>query len=44
MHDIEKIRIFYYVARELNIGRAADKLGIASPSVSKHMKLLEDSK
>lgn len=43
MHDLEKLRIFYYVARELNIGRAAEKLGIASPSVSKYMKLLEES-
>ena len=41
--DLEKLRIFYYVARELNIGRAAEALGLNTASVSKHIKLLETS-
>jgi len=43
MLDLEKLRIFYYVARELNIGRAAEALGLNTASVSKHIKLLEAS-
>ena len=43
MPDLEKLRIFYYVARELNIGRAAEALGLNTASVSKHIKLLETS-
>ncbi|MDP4840514.1 MAG: LysR family transcriptional regulator [Alphaproteobacteria bacterium] len=41
MLDLEKLRIFYYVARELNIGRAAEALRLNTASVSKHIKLLE---
>lgn len=43
MLDLEKLRIFYYVARERNIGRAAEALNLNTASVSKHVKLLENS-
>jgi DNA-binding transcriptional LysR family regulator len=41
MVDLEKIRIFYYVAMESSILKASAMLGLSSPSVSKHISGLE---
>ncbi len=40
--DIRSIRYFMEVARELNITRAAEKLHIAQPPLSRQMQLLEE--
>jgi DNA-binding transcriptional LysR family regulator len=42
MIDIEKIRIFYYVALEGSLLKASSLLGLSSPSISKHLADLEN--
>lgn len=42
MVDIEKIRIFYYVALEGSLLRASTLLHLSSPSISKHIADLEN--
>ena len=40
--NFESYRIFYYVASNLNITKAAMELHISQPGVSKSLKNLED--
>lgn len=41
MIDLEKIRVFYYVALEGSLLKASSLLGLSSPSISKHISGLE---
>lgn len=41
INDLNLLRIFYFVAEERNISRAAEKLHISQPAVSQHIKNLE---
>lgn len=40
--SLHRLEVFVYVAKHLHITHAADELRISQPSVSRHLKLLED--
>lgn len=40
--DLSKLRIFYEIAGEGNLTRAADKLNISQPALSKSLRMFED--
>jgi len=41
--DLKRLEIFYQVVEQKSFSRAAEKLRISQPSVSEHMRLLEES-
>ena len=43
MINFNQLRVFYQVAENLNLTRAADKLFISQPAVTAQMKRFEDS-
>lgn len=39
--DLKQLKIFTMVAREMHVGRAAERLGIAQPALTRHLRAME---